>query len=63
MIGCNVLVTGIPDPLPARPVFLYLDKNGMPVPPPNYVPDFNDCGMAGCGCGCSGSSGTPSAGG
>ncbi|HEV3022930.1 MAG TPA: hypothetical protein VGX76_10695, partial [Pirellulales bacterium] len=28
----------------------------MPVPPPNYVPGFNDCMMAGCGCGCGGSS-------
>ena len=37
MAGCTLLITGIPDPLPSSPIFLYLDKNGKPVPPPNYV--------------------------
>ncbi|HVC98161.1 MAG TPA: hypothetical protein VND64_31105 [Pirellulales bacterium] len=54
MLGCTNLVNGIPDPLPPRPIFIYLDKNGRPVPPPNYVPSLNDCYGSGCGCGCSG---------
>src|SRR5258707_8283261 len=51
MPGCTLLVNGIPHPLPATPVFIYLDKNGRAVPPPNYVPALNDC-YNGCGCGC-----------
>jgi YD repeat-containing protein len=62
MPGCNLLVTGIPDPLPDSPIFLYVDKNGNPVPPPNYVPNLNDCREVGCGCGCSGASGPSMAG-
>src|SRR5487761_1804143 len=54
MAGCTLLITGIPDPLPPSPIFLYMDKNGNPVPPPNYVPNLDDCYQGGCGCGCSG---------
>jgi len=52
MLGCTNLVNGVPDPIPPRPIFIYLDKNGRPVPPPNYIPNLNDCLAAGCGCGC-----------
>lgn len=52
--GCSLFTAGIPNPLPSKPIFLYLDKNGRPVPPPNYVPNLNDCHDSGCGCGCSG---------
>src|SRR5579863_8812459 len=55
MPGCTLLVAGIPDPLPKGPIFLYLDKNGNAVPPPNYVPGLDDCHDSGCSCGCSGS--------
>ncbi|HEV3342997.1 MAG TPA: hypothetical protein VG125_21665 [Pirellulales bacterium] len=57
MPGCTLLTAGIPNPLPSKPMFLYLDKDGRPVPPPNYVPNLNDCHDSGCGCGCSGGGG------
>src|SRR5579872_3607346 len=59
MPGCTRLITGIPDPLPDSPIFLYMGSDGRPLPPPNYVPNVDDCADSGCGCGCSsGSSGS-----
>lgn len=65
MPGCTRLTAGIPNPLPASPIFLYLDKDGRPVPPPNYVPSLDDCHDSGCSCGCSdgAAAGMPSGGG
>jgi RHS repeat-associated protein len=63
MPGCTQLVAGIPNPLPPGPIFLYLDKDGRPIPPPNYVPSLDDCYGSGCSCGCAGSSAGPSSGG